>query len=80
MMLHTQEGDIVRAADSTLSYKGKNYETAFLLLLFYFFKDFISLFLERGEGREKRGKHQCVVSSHMPPTGHLAYNPGMCPD
>ena len=29
-----------------------------------FFKDFIYLFLERGEGKEKEGeKHQCVVAS-----------------
>ena len=27
-----------------------------------------------------REKHQCVVASHMPPTGDLARNPGMCPD
>ena len=46
-----------------------------------FFKDFIYLFLDRGEGREEEGeKHQCVVASHMPPTGDLACNPGMCPD
>ena len=53
-----------------------------------FFSDFIYLFLERGEGREKdRGreggregkKHQCVVASRVPPTGDLASNPGMCP-
>ena len=44
-----------------------------------FFKDFIYLFLERGEGRE-REKHQCVVASPVPPTGDLACNPGMCPD
>ena len=25
-------------------------------------------------------KHQCVVASHMSPTGDLAHNPGMCPD
>ena len=25
-------------------------------------------------------KHQCVVSSHVPPTRVLACNPGMCPD
>ena len=29
---------------------------------------------------EKRGKHQCVVASHAPPTGDLAHSPGMCPD
>ena len=25
-------------------------------------------------------KHQCVVASRAPPTGHLACNLGMCPD
>ena len=51
--------------------------------LFFSFKDFIYLFLEREEGREKeREKHQCVFASHAPPphTGDLACNPGMCPD
>ena len=44
-------------------------------------KDFIYLFSERGEGREKEGeKPQCVVASCTPPTGDLAHNPGMCPD
>ena len=46
-----------------------------------FLKDFISLFLKRGEVRESEGEeHQCVVASHMPPTGDLTRNPGMCPD
>ena len=27
----------------------------------------------------QRGKHQCMAASCMPPTGHLACNPGMCP-
>ena len=45
------------------------------------FKDFIYLFLERGREGEREGeKHQCVVASHVPPTGDLARNPGMCPD
>ena len=44
-------------------------------------KDFIYSFLERGEGKEKEGqKHQCVVTSYVPPAGDLACNPGMCPD
>ena len=41
---------------------------------------YVYLFLDRGEGREKgnetnsnvREKHQCVVTSHTPPTRHLA--------
>ena len=47
-----------------------------------FFKDFISfIFRERGREGEREGeKHQCVVASHVPPTGDLAHNPGMCPD
>ena len=48
-------------------------ETAFFLLRFY-------LFLERGEGREKEEKHQCVVASHTLPTGDLAHNPDICLD
>ena len=48
---------------------------------FFFFKQLIYLFLERGEGREKeREKYQCVVASHVAPTGDLACNPGMCLD
>ena len=46
---------------------------------FYFFKDFIYLFLERGKGGRKGEKHHCVVASYMPPTGDLACNPGMFP-
>ena len=34
-----------------------------------------------GREEEREGeKHQCVVASHVPPTGDLARNPGMCPD
>ena len=46
------------------------------LLSHNFLKDFIYLFLERGE----REKHQCMVASWAPPTGDLACNPGVCPD
>ena len=47
----------------------------------FFFKDFIYLFLERGEGKEKeREKNQCVVASHTPPPGNLVHNLGMFPD
>ena len=37
-----------------------------------FLNAFKILFLERGEGGRKTRKHQCVVASHMPPTGNLA--------
>ena len=43
----------------------------------YFFK--VLLFLERGR-EEDREKHQCVLASQAPPSGHMACNLGMCPD
>ena len=53
----------------------------FLFFIFYFFKDFIYSFLERGKRGEIEGeKHKRVVVSHAPSTGDLACNPGMCPD
>ena len=45
---------------------------------YYFFKKILFIFRE-GKGGWKRGKHQCVVASWVPPTGDLARNPGMCP-
>ena len=55
-----------------------NWEITFL---FMFLNIFIYLFLERGrEGKREGEKHQCLVASHMAPTGDLAHNPGMCPD
>ena len=45
------------------------------------FEDFIYLFVERPEWREKeREKHQPEVASHMPQTRDLAHNTGKCPD
>ena len=51
-------------------------------LFTYGFKDFIYLFLERGEqDREReREKYQCVVAPWASPTGELPRNLGMCPD
>ena len=44
---------------------------------FFFFKDFIYLFLERGrEGEREEEKDQCVVATWATPTGDLARNPG----
>ena len=53
-------------------------------------KNFIYLFLERGEGREKererntevRDKHPSAASaaSHRPPAADLAHNLSRCPD
>ena len=53
---------------------------------FCLFIEFIYLFLEKGEGKEKEReknidvweKHPLVAS--VPPAGDLAHNPGMCPD
>ena len=43
-------------------------------------KRFLFIFRERErEGGRQGEKHQCMVASHMPPTGDLARNPGMCP-
>ena len=47
-----------------------------------FFKRFY-LFISRErvrEGEREGEKHQCVVASHVPPTGDLACNPDMCSD
>ena len=43
---------------------------------------FTYLFLERGEGREKKGERSIDVWLPLPmsPTRDLACNPGMCPD
>ena len=36
---------------------------------------------DRGREGEREGeKHQSVAAFHMPSTGDLARNPGMCPD
>ena len=35
---------------------------------FFFFFNYLFI-LDIGEGGRKRGKHQCVVASHAPPTG-----------
>ena len=47
-----------------------------------FFKRFYLFnFRERGREGEREGeKYHCVVSSHVPPTGDLAHNLGMCHD
>ena len=52
------------------------------LLSSFFLKDFIYLFLDRGDGREREGEkhHQCVVASRGTSTGDLTYIPGVCPD
>ena len=52
-----------------------------IIYVSFFLKDFTYLFLERRKGREKdREKHRYLVASHVPPTGDVAHNPGMCPD
>ena len=48
--------------------------------LHFLSKIYLFIFRERGRMEEREGgKHQCLVSSHVLPTGDLAYNTGMCP-
>ena len=48
---------------------------------FFFLRFYLFVFRKRGmEGEREGEKRQCVVVSHVPPTGELAHNPGMCPD
>ena len=53
-------------------------EDDFTEYVILFLKD--SIFRERGSDREREGEEHHVAASHAPPTGHLARNPGMCPD
>ena len=54
-----------------------------VILVASFFQDFIYLFVERGEGREKERERSMDVQERnidrlllaCPPTGDLAYNP-----
>ena len=43
------------------------------------FLKILFIFRERGREGGEGEKHQCVAASRVPPTGHLACNPGMCP-
>ena len=63
------------------------HERKWLSFLLKHFKDFIYVFLERGEGREKEWERNInvweihwSVASHTTPTGDLAHNRDMCPD
>ena len=49
---------------------------------FFFLKDFIYLFLERGEGREKERERNINLggASYALPAGDLGHNPGIFPD
>ena len=51
-----------------------------MLCMVQVFKKILFILFKEGEGKEKEGeKYQCVVASHMPPTGDLARSPGLCP-
>ena len=57
------------------------HELSINLRCYIFFIKILFIYFQReGKGSRKRGKHQCVVAFHAPPTGDLACNPGMCPD
>ena len=50
-------------------------------LLFFFNLIYLFIFREREKEGEREGEnHQCVVTSHTPPTEHLAHHPGVCPN
>ena len=77
----------VHLLQKLLSFKYAWQMSAWLVLhhsniLFYFFKDFIYLFLERWEGREKEREKNINVWLPLtcPSLGDLARNPGMRPD
>ena len=46
----------------------------------FFFLKILFVFRKRREGEREEEKPQCVVASHVPPTGDLTSKPGMCPD
>ena len=52
-----------------------------IFLSLFFLRLYLFIFRQRGREGEREGeKYQCVVASHIPPTGDLAHKPGMCPD
>ena len=67
---------------TSYTFSMKKKEHTISLFFRQLFKNFyLFIFRERGRvGEREEEKHQCVVSSHAPPTGDLACNPGMCPD
>ena len=58
--------------------------TAVYIYIYIYIKKttfYLFIFRERGREGEREGeKRQCVVASHVAPTGDLTRNPGMCPD
>ena len=75
--------------DKKLKFVQHRFQSSFLLVrflgilsssLFFLWQDFIYLFLEWGERREREGKKHQPVASHTPLTRALACNPGMYPD
>ena len=50
-------------------------------ILLFFLRFYLFIFRESGrEGEKEEEKHQCVVASCVPPTGHLGRNSAMCSD
>ena len=64
--------------------QAKNNDSASTVFRIYilFFKDFIYLFLEGGEGKEKERERNIEVWLPLtcPPPADLACNPGTCPE
>ena len=65
-----------------LHYNTYDFQIHYIIFVFIcIFQKILFIFRERGRnGEREEEKHQCVVASHMAPTGDLAHNPGMCPD
>ena len=53
---------------------GKTKVLTMLFTMFLFFKKILFIYF-----REGKGGRECVIASHAPPTGDLAYNLGVCP-
>ena len=67
--------------ESFLKFKYTLFEVFTNFFILFFKRFYLFIFRERGREGEREGeKVQCVVASHMPPTGDLDCNIGMCPD
>ena len=63
-----------------ISSRGHQSSLPTVLHYIYILNVFFTYFWREGKGGREGEKHQCVVACHVPPTGDLAHNPGMCSD
>ena len=79
-------GDLVTLIGHTSSKSLKVIYCSYYAKLFLLFRDFVYLFLERGEGGREIERETSIcekhrsVASHTSPNQRLALNQGMCPD